>query len=74
MSRMKLHALFSAMLAFTMADPEKTVREKKEAAKDLNKQSGGMLFLSSPYGPKPLNQRQKRKRWRQSPYLRRKSA
>ncbi len=28
--------------------------------------------ISNPFGPKPLNQRQQRKRWRQSPHLRNK--
>lgn len=74
MSRMKLFSIFSAMMGAMLADPKKSPRQKNAEVKSLNKQSGGMLFMGNPYGPKPLNQRQKRKRWRQSPHLRKKAA
>lgn len=59
-----LFGLLSAVMASTRPSTQ-----KQAMAKELNRKSGGMLFISSPYGPsKLLNQRQKRKRIRQQPH------
>lgn len=66
MSRFKLFGILQAMMAGIMGDTKKSSATKKMEVADLNRRGGGMLFGGSPYGPKQLNQRQKRKRWAQN--------
>ena len=70
MSRFKLFALFSAMMASVGHDRSLNDDEKGQKRSRLNIMSGGMLFSNSVMPTKRLNQRQLRKRWRQNPNLR----
>lgn len=74
MSRFKLFSLFAGMLAAIAGNPGLSDQEKVKQNKAVNRKSGGLMFAANPYGPKQLNQRQKRKKWRQNPHTRRKAA
>lgn len=69
MSRFKLYAIFSAMLAAALASKHDG-RSRGEITKDINKKSGGILLGGSHMPSSFLNQRQKRKRLRQVPQMR----
>jgi hypothetical protein len=66
MSRFKLFGILQAMALAVMGDTKKHPYYKNKEVTEINRRGGGMLFGGSPYGPKQLNQRQKRKRWAQN--------
>jgi len=76
MSRFKMFALAQMMMAAIIGDRKKSDLDKKVELKNINRATGGALFMNagSVYGPRPLNQRQKRKRWRQNPHIRKRAA
>jgi hypothetical protein len=65
MSRFKLFGILQAMAVAIMGNKDMNPHQKSKEVTDINRRGGGMLFDGSPYGPKQLNQRQKRKRWAQ---------
>lgn len=66
MSRFKLYAIFMSMLEALKS----TGRTHDSAFKEVNKASGGILGGGSHMPTRMLNQRQKRKRARHVPQLR----
>jgi predicted cation transporter len=73
MSRFKTYAIFQAMLAAIVGNKKLTPAEKETEARRVNRLSGGYMFSGGSVIPGRLpNQRQRRKKLRQVPQLRKK--